>query len=249
MDYTQAIGTGNELQCMLAFIKLGYTCSVPFGNSAKYDFIADVNGELLRIQCKSSHYVDDNKDAFYIDTSTSTVNTKEIKRYLYTNKDIDYFATSFINEVYLIPIDECKGTIKTLRINPPKNGKLDYAKASDYLIQKVFSEDLHYQQSKESYLNRPIKRTEPVQYKCMICGKPVTTKDSLCVECAHIESRKVDRPTREELKQLIRNNSFTELGRQYNVTDNSVRKWCKAYNLPYKVSDIRKIGDEDWDVI
>ena len=119
---------------MLAFIKLGYTCSVPFGNSAKYDFIVDVNGELLRIQCKSSHYVDDTKDAFYIDTSTSTVNTKEIKRYLYTNKDIDYFATSFENEVYVISIEECSGTTKTLRINPPKNGKLDYLKASDYLI-------------------------------------------------------------------------------------------------------------------
>lgn len=139
---------------MLAFIKLGYTCSVPFGNSAKYDFIADVNGKLLRIQCKSSNYVDDNRDAFYIDTSTSTVNTKEIKRHTYTDSDIDYFATSFENEVYVIPINECKGTIKTLRINPPRNGKTEYVKASDYLIKRIFDEDLHYQQSREKYLNR-----------------------------------------------------------------------------------------------
>lgn len=64
-----------------------------------------------------------------------------------------------------------------------------------------------------------------------------------------MESRKVDRPTREELKQLIRTSSFTEIGRQYDVTDNSVRKWCKAYGLPYKVSDIRSIRDEDWNII
>mgnify|MGYP003400600460 CR=1 FL=1 len=33
---------------MLAFIELGYDCSIPYGNSAKYDFIADINGELLK---------------------------------------------------------------------------------------------------------------------------------------------------------------------------------------------------------
>lgn len=33
------------------------------------------------------------------------------------------------------------------------------------------------------------------------------------------------------------------------VTDNAVRKWCKKYNLPYKVSDIKKYSDEEWELI
>lgn len=245
MDYTQTIGTSNEMQCMLAFINLGYTCSVPFGNSAKYDFIVDINGKLLRIQCKSSNYVNDSKDAFYFDTTTSTVNTKGVKRYTYTSNDADYFATSFENKVYIVPINECTGTGKTLRITPPKNGKTDYVKASDYLIQKLFNEGDHYKKSKERYLNRTIKNKH-IEYKCPICGNSVKTKDSLCVKCAYEQSRKVKRPQRDKLKDLIRNNPFTKIGKMYNVTDSAIKKWCKSYNLPYKTSEIKNINDKDW---
>lgn len=40
------------------------------------------------------------------------------------------------------------------------------------------------------------------------------------------------------LEILIENNgSFTQVGRLFSVTDNSVRKWCKKYGLPYHTSD------------
>ena len=78
---------------MLAFIQLGYECSVPFGNGAKYDFIADIDGKLLKFQCKSSHYTNDHgkvsTDSFTFSTSCSTTNTKVTKRYThkkYPNK-------------------------------------------------------------------------------------------------------------------------------------------------------------------
>lgn len=51
---------------------------------------------------------------------------------------------------------------------------------------------------------------------------------------------------REDLKNLIRYNSFTYIGRIYGVTDNAVRKWCKKYNLPYRRNDINKLTDDDW---
>ena len=53
MNYTQSIGNIVELQCISKFIELGYEVSIPYGNGAKYDFVADVNGKFLRIQCKS----------------------------------------------------------------------------------------------------------------------------------------------------------------------------------------------------
>lgn len=46
MDYTQSIGNITELKCMTAFIELGYECSIPYGNNAKYDFVVDVNGKF-----------------------------------------------------------------------------------------------------------------------------------------------------------------------------------------------------------
>ena len=54
------------------------------------------------------------------------------------------------------------------------------------------------------------------------------------------------KPTREKLKEQIRTMSFLAIGRYYDVSDNAIRKWCKSYNLPSKVSDIKKISDEDW---
>lgn len=249
MNYTQSIGNTNELKCMLAFIQLGYECSIPFGNGAKYDFIADINGELLRFQCKSSHYTIDrgeiSKDSFSFSTTCQTTNTKETKRYTYDSNQIDYFATCFNDQVYIIPVDECS-TNKTLRFVPPKNGNSNYNKAEDYLITNYFKESNHYKTSKELYLNRPIKTEINSIPVCPNCGKEVTKEGNLCEECSHLKARKVERPSRDILKSLIRNKSFVQIGLEFGVTDNAVRKWCKYYNLPHKVGDIKKIKEIDW---
>lgn len=43
--------------------------------------------------------------------------------------------------------------------------------------------------------------------------------------------RKVDRPSKEELENLIRNTPMTSIAKQYGVTDNSIRKWAKSYGI------------------
>lgn len=53
--------------------------------------------------------------------------------------------------------------------------------------------------------------------------------------------------TRETLKKEIRFNNFKELGKRYEVSDNTVRKWCRRYNLPDKAKVIRKYTDEEWE--
>ena len=50
----------------------------------------------------------------------------------------------------------------------------------------------------------------------------------------------------EILKEQIRNTPFSHLGNLYGVSDNAVRKWCKSYNLPSRVGDIKNITDEEW---
>ena len=81
---------------------------------------------------------------------------------------------------------------------------------------------------------------------CIRCGKAVSSKAQYCPECASFMQRKVERPSREQLKELIRHTSFLQIGRQYGVADNTIRKWCKAYGLPHKVTEINLISDEDW---
>ena len=55
--------------------------------------------------------------------------------------------------------------------------------------------------------------------------------------------------TREELKQLIRTQTFVSIGQQFNMSDNAIRKWCIKYNLPSKKKDISPYSDEEWEKI
>lgn len=57
------------------------------------------------------------------------------------------------------------------------------------------------------------------------------------------------RPERAELKDLIRHNSFLSIGKQFGVSDNSIRKWCVAYDLPTKKKYIKSLTDKEWETI
>lgn len=64
-----------------------------------------------------------------------------------------------------------------------------------------------------------------------------------------LKRRKAERPDREELKFLIRNKSFVEIGKQYGVSDNAVRRWCDQVNLPRKKRQVSLYTNEEWDKI
>ena len=91
-------------------------------------------------------------------------------------------------------------------------------------------------------------RKKKINY-CIDCGKEITNGSVRCSKCASINSRLIQRPNREELKNLIRNNSFVAIGKLYSVSDNSVRKWCKSVNLPSRRKDIDNISDEEWKLL
>lgn len=84
---------------------------------------------------------------------------------------------------------------------------------------------------------------------CPVCGKEKSVTADLCLECSRLQRRTVERPSREELKTLIREKSFLEIGRLYGVSDNSIRKWCDAYGLPRKKTVIQSMTDSEWDEI
>lgn len=84
---------------------------------------------------------------------------------------------------------------------------------------------------------------------CIDCGKPIDYKATRCVSCSNKHRQITDRPTRNELKILIRTTPFTKIGLKYGVSDNAIRKWCENYNLPKKSSEIKKYSDEEWELI
>ena len=75
---------------------------------------------------------------------------------------------------------------------------------------------------------------------CIFCRKEFTTKGkdkNFCSkECYHtstrgreiLKTRKVkNRPTKEELLDLIEKSNFSAVGRKFGVSDNAIRKWIK----------------------
>lgn len=56
-------------------------------------------------------------------------------------------------------------------------------------------------------------------------------------------------PIRNVLKQKIRTLSFVQIGKEYGVSDNTIRKWCDVYGLPKSAKIIKQMSDEEWDKI
>lgn len=121
---TKAKGNLTELQCITAFYQLGYQVSIPYGENSRYDFIADVNGKLIRVQVKTSSIKRETKGAISFATTSTRINSTKNITHRYTKDEIDYFATFWDNKCYLIPVEETAGREKTLRFIPPANGQI-----------------------------------------------------------------------------------------------------------------------------
>lgn len=100
-------------------------------------------------------------------------------------------------------------------------------------------------------LTYPLRKVgmEKKENYCIDCGEKIGVDAKRCPHCAAFAQRICIRPTREELKNLIRNFSFCELGRRYSVSDNAIKKWCIGYGLPSKRKEIKNISEEEWQKI
>ena len=66
---------------------------------------------------------------------------------------------------------------------------------------------------------------------CPQCGKQKRTKHSkICNKCNQLNSRTVERPSKEQLTTDIKTLGYCGTGRKYGVTDNAIRKWLKNYD-------------------
>lgn len=129
---TNQKGNITESQVMAKILELGYSVSIPFGNSDKYDQIWDIDGKLIRVQIKTSRWknIEDKRALTF--TCKSTCNGKA---HFYSKKDIDFFATCWEGKVYAVPVEECSSE-KALWFQPPLNhSKVSYAQ--DYEVAEV----------------------------------------------------------------------------------------------------------------
>lgn len=135
---SKAIGIINEEEIKLWFLKKGITISVPIGDNARYDFIADINGKLIRFQCKTSNLTR-KENCLNFACASIKYNSTGTHRTKYTKDEIDYFITIHpdTGELYIVPVEEC-GIECNLRLIPTKNGQVKGIKmAQDYEANKI----------------------------------------------------------------------------------------------------------------
>ena len=159
----------------------------------------------------------------------------------YTPDEVDFIAFYYKQKIYLVPTGLARKQF-TITLTPKIKETQHYI--DDFEIQKILDIDLQTWIELKEETRR--NNSSEGNFTCPDCGAPVSKEGVRCITCARIFSRKVERPPREVLKEQIRTIPFTTLAKKYSVTDNTIRKWCKAYNLPNKVRDINKFTEKEW---
>ena len=129
---TNTLGKVTEVQVLQYILQKGYSVSLPFGDKDRYDQIWDIDGKLYRIQVKTSHLSKKNTGKAIEFKTTGTSNGR---RTSYTKKDIDYFATYWEGQAYIVPVEETSST-KTLRFEATINAP-NISWAKDYTVEEV----------------------------------------------------------------------------------------------------------------
>lgn len=88
--HSKTKGNIGESQILSEFVKRGVQVSIPFGDNARYDLVADFGGKLQKIQVKYCNQITPN-DSVILPCVSSTNHTTN-KHYTTYENDVDYFA-------------------------------------------------------------------------------------------------------------------------------------------------------------
>jgi predicted nucleic acid-binding Zn ribbon protein len=86
---------------------------------------------------------------------------------------------------------------------------------------------------KRFYSNTYNKDNNEKENTCLICDKPLyRNQEKTCSsECSQILSRRVERPTKDELYKLIWEMPTVKVAKKFKVSDKAIEKWCKSYGI------------------
>jgi hypothetical protein len=112
--------------------------------------------------------------------------------------------------------------------------KFSYIKNMKNYINKLINEKPTIHIKSEIKTKTPKSKTKN-DYRCLYCDTKCSQGNNRCEPCYREQSRKVERPTLEQLKLDIENLGYVATGKKYGVSDNSIRKWIKSYQKELEI--------------
>ena len=138
-------GVLTELRIQEEFLKFGFGVSIPINPASRYDMIIDYNNHLFKVQCKTSRPRDGGFEIPICSTNREP-GGKYINR-RYSSAEVDLFATTYNDEVYIIPNTEEISSQRTIifRTEPAKNNQvIGIRYAEQFKLDNIMTKTLPY---------------------------------------------------------------------------------------------------------
>lgn len=117
-------GERSERRVIAALLDAGYEVLIaPYGENRRYDLVLDLGERFVRVQVKTAHLT---RDCSAIVAATASFAGLGAARHRVSYRgQIDVFAiySPHTDRVYLVPVEECPGTVVRLRLKPTRNGQ------------------------------------------------------------------------------------------------------------------------------
>jgi hypothetical protein len=158
----------------------------------------------------------------------------EYNKYLFMyDKDIDNIVSLFQSSKKESYLDILEKHIKTIVIvdRELKQNERVIVKKERVISQCTSCQKDINRDNKSQLCLSCYKQSFKVELKCTQCNIAIS-KDcvkGLCLTCQHLSYRTVERPSYEQLLKDVKELNYTNTGKKYGVSDNSIRKWIKNY--------------------
>ena len=199
----RTIGAIGEAKALAKFAEYGINSYIPFNENSRSDLIVDINGELKRIQVKTSTQY-----------SKGTINFDTDHNGTYEN-DVDYFV--FYNllhdELYMMDIKTI-GTRKNINLSreEPVYENVTSIYAMDYAMESILEEDLHLQKMSKDVSSKICRSNNP----------PKIQKNKS--KCPSKEKM---------IELLKEHKSLTPIAEMFEVSYRAVGRWCRQLEIDY----------------
>lgn len=129
---TKQIGDISESKVISRLLEKGYSVSIPFGDSNRYDIVLDDGEKLQKVQVKTAK-LDAKGQHVTFSCKSNNWNSGELYDY---KDDVDLFIVYCPqnNKIYRVPIEEIGTSSFRIRVEEPKKNDYRINREEDYLL-------------------------------------------------------------------------------------------------------------------